>query len=142
MIIPVTKEHEQTWAALNDALWPDENSIDEWIKEGHERGLDKEFLYMTEGEAVAFISLSIRNDYVEGTDSNPVGYIEGIYVKPQFQNRGIARALVEFAKKWSAENGCKYLASDCELHNESSRKFHNSVGFEEANTIVCFVMDL
>ena len=34
------------------------------------------------------------------------------------------------------------LASDCELHNDVSRKFHNKVGFKEANVVVCFVMDL
>jgi aminoglycoside 6'-N-acetyltransferase I len=79
---------------------------------------------------------------VEGTSSSPVGYLEAIYVKPEFRNQGIAKKLVDFAKNWSIERGCSELASDCELDNEISRKFHNKIGFEEANTIVCFTMDL
>ena len=141
MIIPVSVESEKTWAELCVALWP-EQSLDDLIREGRKSGFRNQFFYLISGEAVAFISLSLRHDYVEGTSTSPVGYIEGIYVKPEFQNQGIARELVEFAKKWSVEKGCLELASDCELHNDVSRKFHNKVGFKEANVVVCFVMDL
>ena len=140
-IIPVSIEFEKTWANLCVALWPEE-LFDDFIKEGRNSGYENQFLYLVNGEAVAFISLALRHDYVEGTKTSPVGYIEGIYVKPEFQNKGIARELVDFAKKWSTQKGCTELASDCELHNEKSCKFHNKVGFKEANTIVCFVMDL
>ena len=97
---------------------------------------------MINGEAAAFVSFSVRSDYVEGTKSSPVGYLEGIYVKPNYRKQGIARKMTEFAAKWSAERGCAELASDCLLENEESRKFHNSIGFKEANTIVCFTMDI
>ena len=30
------------------------------------------------------------------------------------------------------------FASNCELGNEDSRKFHMSLGFEETNRIICF----
>ena len=30
------------------------------------------------------------------------------------------------------------LASDCELDNEESLRFHLALGFEEANRIICF----
>ena len=141
VIIPVSIEFEMSWAELCAALWPEE-SLDDFIEEGRKSGFEGQFLYLMNGAVVAFLSLSLRYDYVEGTKTSPVGYIEGIYVKPDFQNQGIARELVEFAKKWSIEKGCSELASDCELHNDASRKFHNKIGFKEANTIVCFVMDL
>jgi len=141
MIIPVTSEHETVWAEMCVALWPDD-SLDEWIQDGRDDGFENQFLYMIDAAAAAFISLSLRHDYVEGTSTNPVGYLEAIYVKPEFQNRGIARKLVNFAKQWAVKHGCQELASDCELDNDVSRKFHNKVGFEEANTIVCFTMEL
>jgi len=141
MIIPVSREYERAWAELCAALWPGD-SVDEWIQEGRESELEHQFLYQIEGEAIAFMSLSLRHDYVEGSETSPVGYLEGIYVKPEFQNRGIARELVEFAKKWSREKGCTQLASDCEIDNDVSREFHNKIGFQEAGTIVCFIMDL
>ena len=71
---------------------------------------------------------------------NPVGYIEGIYVEPEYRNKGIARELIEFSRQWSKEKGCAEMGSDCYLSNEVSRKFHNAVGFEEAGVIVHFVM--
>ena len=97
---------------------------------------------MVDGEAVAFISLSLRHDYVEGTASSPVAYLEGIFVKPAFRKQGIARKLIEFSKNWALERGCSELASDCELENKTSEIFHKKLGFEEANRLICFKMNL
>ena len=141
MIVPVTTENENEWAKLCVALWSD-NTTDDMLKEFHSGELPNEYLYMMGSEAVAFISLSLRHDYVEGTDSSPVGYWEGIYVKPDFRGGGIAGKLVDFAKEWSISKGCSELASDCELDNGDSRLFHGKIGFEEANRIICFTMNL
>jgi len=141
MIVPVTTENENEWAALCVALWPD-NTPEDMLEERANDELPNEYLYYEKNEAVAFISLSLRNDYVEGTESSPVGYLEGIYVKPQYRGCGVALKLVEFAKEWSLKHGCSELASDCELENEDSRLFHGKVGFTEANRIICFTMNL
>ncbi|MCL2225982.1 MAG: GNAT family N-acetyltransferase [Defluviitaleaceae bacterium] len=141
MIIPVSSENVNAWAALCNELWQDDSPA-EWLEEWNRGDLPHEFLYIHNSEPVAFISLSLRNDYVEGTDSAPVGYLEGIYVKPQFRKRGIAREMVEFAKKWASAKGCTEFASDCELPNEESHLFHTRIGFTEANRIICFTMDL
>ena len=141
MIVAVTKQNEMEWAKLNVGLWPD-HTIESRLEERTVGHFDHEFLYYAENQAVGFLSLALRHDYVEGTCSSPVGYIEGIYVKPDFRNKGIAKEFIGFAKKWSIEKGCSELASDCELSNNASRIFHNKIGFKEANTIVCFIMDL
>jgi aminoglycoside 6'-N-acetyltransferase I len=144
-MIPVTEQNLQEWAILCDALWADdgeEGIAEEYISEWRNGELPHEFLYYSDSEAVAFVSLDLRHDYVEGTDTSPVGYLEGIYVKPEFQNKGIAREMVEFAKDWAKERGCTELASDCDLWNKESILFHEKVGFEEANRIVCFTMKL
>lgn len=96
------------------------------------------FIKYFEGEAIGFAQCQLRRDYVEGTESSPVGYLEGIYISPNFRNLGFARQLVEVCEKWAREKGCQEFASDCELDNEQSIKFHNAVGFKEANRIVCF----
>jgi len=70
------------------------------------------------------------------------GFIRELYVLPGHRGKGIAKELVAYAKQWARERGCTELASDCEIENEGSRVFHNSIGFQEANTIVCFVMAL
>ncbi|GAB4188217.1 MAG: GNAT family N-acetyltransferase [Thermoflexibacter sp.] len=91
---------------------------------------------------IAFIHLTIRNDYVAGTTNSPVAYIEGIYVKPNFQKRGVAKALITVAENWAKQKGLKQIASDTEITNLSSIYFHKKVGFSEVERIVCFVKDL
>ena len=88
---------------------------------------------------IGFAQCTLRNDYVEGSSSSPVGYLEGIYVKDEYRGRGFAKELVEACEKWAKEKGCKQFASDCELNNKESIKFHKVIGFKEANRIVCFI---
>lgn len=140
-MVAVTQENEALWAELCCALWP-ENSPEDMLAERKAGKLPHEFLYLQAGEAVAFLSLSLRSDYVEGTNSSPVGYVEGIYVKPECRGQGVAAELLEFAKAWSRERGCRELASDCEIENTDSRAFHNAVGFSEASVNIHFTMEL
>ena len=84
----------------------------------------------------------LRHDYVEGTDSSPVGYLEGIFVMEKYRKRGIAKELLKNCQKWAQEQGCGEFASDCEIMNEDSLRFHLHVGFEEVNRIICFTKKL
>ena len=90
------------------------------------------------GEIVGFAQCQLRHDYVEGTSSSPVGYLEGIYVEEAHRNRGVAAALLRACEAWVKEKGCTEFASDCELTNMESLRFHRALGFEEANRIICF----
>lgn len=103
---------------------------------------DVAFFLAWDGEAVGFAQCQLRHDYVEGTESSPVGYLEGIYVAEAYRNQGTARALLAACEDWAREQGCREFASDCELDNTQSLKFHMSVGFEEANRIICFAKRL
>lgn len=92
-----------------------------------------------EGErAAGFAHCQLRTDYVEGTDSSPVGYLEAVYVLPEYRSRGLGRALVAACEAWARRRGCREFASDCELLNAASLRFHLRLGFEEANRIICF----
>lgn len=100
------------------------------------------FLARTDGDTVGFAQCQLRRDYVEGTATSPVGYLEGIYVSPSHRGRGVARALLARCEEWARAQGCAEFASDCELSNEASLAFHLGVGFAEANRIICFVKAL
>ncbi len=89
-----------------------------------------------------FAQCSLRHDYVEGTHTSPVGYLEGIFVDESLRGRGYAARLLKSCEKWAREKGCSEFASDCELSNAGSLRFHLSVGFEEANRIICFTKKL
>lgn len=74
----------------------------------------------------------------EGTHSSPVGYLEGIFVVPEYQHKGYAKELFHECELWAKEKGCSEFASDCELDNTNSFNFHIAMGFEEANRVICF----
>ena len=131
-------------AALAEALWP-----------GHAPGeLTEEFIALcAQKDAAVFLAYAddlpcgfaqcgLRQDYVEGTSSSPVGYLEGVYVLPEQRNRGIARLLVAQCEDWARKKGCSEFASDCELTNTQSLAFHLHTGFTEANRIICFTKTL
>lgn len=138
----ISEQDFEELVSMGLSLWPHAKK-DELAEEFGESILSlkhKIFLCKNDkNEPIAFIDVSLRSDYVEGSTSNPVGYVEGIYVKPGYRNRGVAKKLIKLAEDWAAKQGCKELASDAELDNIDSQKFHKKIGFKEANKIVCFI---
>ena len=100
------------------------------------------FLKYDQGMLVGFAQCALRFDYVEGTDTSPVGYLEGIFIKEAYRRKGYAKELLSECEKLAKEKGCREFASDCEMDNDSSFRFHMAVGFEEANRIICFTKKL
>ena len=104
---------------------------------------DAAFFLAYDGQQTAgFAQCQLRYDYVEGTESSPVGYLEGIFVARPCRNRGYARALLAACQDWARARGCTEFASDCELTNSESLAFHLRMGFLEANRIICFTKRL
>ena len=100
------------------------------------------FLAREEGRYLGFAQCQLRRDYVEGTESSPVGYLEGIFVEESGRGRGIAKGLLSACEAWTKEQGCMEFASDCELANTDSLNFHLHMGFTEANRVICFTKKL
>ncbi len=137
-------EEAETVANLAIQMWED-NSIEELTEEfrnyiNSENGVV--FLAVLDGGAVGFAQCGVRHDYVEGTDTSPVGYLEGIFVVEEYRRRGLAKDMLLACEKWAKEQGCTEFASDCELENEDSLRFHLKMGFKEANRIICFAKNL
>ncbi len=100
------------------------------------------FIKYVYDKPIAFAQCQLRHDYVEGAESSPVGYLEGIFVSEEYRKHGYAAELLSECEKWAREKGCTEFASDCEIGNADSIQFHLSLGFEEANRIICFRKDL
>lgn len=144
MIRKATVEDAPTVAALAVKLWP--HHTEEEMTAEFEEMLQKQdaavFLVSADNHAVGFAQCSLRRDYVEGTNTSPVGYLEGVFVDALYRKCGYAQALLAACEAWAREQGCAEFASDCELHNTDSLLFHRSVGFHEANRIICFTKKL
>lgn len=91
---------------------------------------------------IAFAHCGLRNEYVEGADSNNVGYLEAVYVEEKFRNLGIASHLIERCEIWAESKGCKQFASDCEVNNLSSINLHKKYGFNESAKLVHFIKNI
>lgn len=96
------------------------------------------FLAYEADKPVGFAQCQLRHDYVEGTETSPVAYLEGIYVKETFRELGFASQLMKACEDWARAEGCVEFASDCEIDNTESLAFHLKLGFKEANRIICF----
>lgn len=143
MIRKATPNDLPAAAALAVRMW--EHEAEELIQEWAEADAAGEGAVFVAEEArriVGFAQCALRHDYVEGTDTSPVGYLEGVFVDEACRRRGYAARLLSACQRWAKEKGCREFASDCELDNTDSLEFHLSLGFTEANRIICFTKKL
>lgn len=144
MVKKASNEDRRVLAELAVQMW-DSHNVDE-LELKFEEIINSEsadfFIKYVDNEPVGFAQCSLRVDYVEGTDSSPVGYLEGIFIDASCRNNGYAKELLTACEKWAKERGCKEFASDCELDNADSLQFHIAMGFEETNRIICFKKDI
>ena len=144
MIVKAEEKDIAAVAALAAALWPHHSARELEAEFAPLLGKKEAavFLQLEGSTPVGFAQCQLRHDYVEGTETSPVGYLEGIYVAPSCRHRGFAGALLRACEDWAREMGCTEFASDCELTNSDSLAFHKSTGFAEANRIICFTKKL
>ena len=140
MIRKAAKTDMVSVAEMAVMMW-DSHSVEELKGEFEQEIENKDcvmYIYCIDNIPIGFAQCGLRHDYVEVTESRPVGYLEGIYVREEYRNRGYARELLAECEKWAKQKGCSEYASDCELNNDASLQFHMRVGFTEANRIICF----
>lgn len=146
-IIPATPDHLAAWSEMRYALWtwdtvPDhaEEAVQLYLA-GHP---DRYALIAEDddGQALGFAEATIRRDYVEGCETSPVVFLEGIYVRPDVRLKGVALALADAVAEWGKAAGCTEFASNALLENTDSHNFHAAIGFEETERVVFFRKDL
>ncbi|MDJ1503282.1 aminoglycoside 6'-N-acetyltransferase [Xanthocytophaga agilis] len=144
-IITASEQHLDELTQMGLDLWPD-NEYEELKHDFLELLQTPEnhviYLFSHQGENVAFLHLSIRTDYVEGSDSTPTGYVEGIYVKPAFRRMRISQALFQHGEKWLKDKGCHQVGSDIYIDNQASYDFHTNMGFKESARLIAFIKDI
>jgi aminoglycoside 6'-N-acetyltransferase I len=137
-----TETDLEAWASLRHQLWQ------HLSLEGHRADIAEAlseperlvaFLCVdTDGRAIGLAEASVRSDYVNGCETSPVAFLEGIVVAPVARRQGVAARLVAAVADWARGGGLTELASDAELHNTVSHAMHVALGFEETERVVCF----
>jgi aminoglycoside 6'-N-acetyltransferase I len=140
-IRPATIDDLDRWAEMRAALWPDEDAAahrKEVAAMLDQPDLANFIAVDGNGMAVGFIEAALRHDYVNGCDTSPVVFGEGLYVRDEARRAGVARALVDAIMQWGLTRGCSEMASDADIANIDSHAFHAAVGFEETERVVYF----
>jgi aminoglycoside 6'-N-acetyltransferase I len=145
IVRPVRAADLDAWAALRAALWPD-GAVAEHRAEAAEALEDPDLVTFVaeapDGLIAGFVEAGLRHDYVNGCETSPVAFVEGLYVRPEHRKAEIGRALCAAVADWGRAKGCSELASDALANNLESHAFHQAVGFEETERVVYFRMEL
>ena len=95
------------------------------------------FVAEADGQAVGFAEYGLR-DYANGCNSQPVPFLEGVWVDDAYRGHGIARALIEFLFQKAQRAGFVEMGSDVELTNYSSQLMHERMGFEQTEKVIYY----
>ncbi len=123
-------------AKMRALLWPDA-SIEEHAREldavlNGRQGTLPMAIFVAEtadGQTAGFLEAGLRS-HADGCDpAQPVGYVEGWYVKKKWRNRGVGKALLAAAEEWARSHGCREMASDTWIDNEAAQRAHEALGF-------------
>lgn len=141
-IEPCTSAAQPGWLELRCALWPDSDR-DELAAEmatfvAQPDRYAQFVAYAPGRRAIGFAEASVRTDWVNGTTTSPVAFLEGLYVEPDSRRRGVARALVAAVLGWARARGLREIASDAAIDNARSHALHRALGFDETERVVYF----
>lgn len=96
------------------------------------------WLAMEDDIPVGYALCRLHHENVKGTESMPVGYLEGVYVREGYRRQGVGRRLVEACERWTKEEvACTELASDCRIADPEALAFLMKMGFIEVDRVVC-----
>lgn len=139
-IMPVTEPLLADWLQLRILLWPDHEDahlleMRQLLEQPHTLQL---LSYNDQQQAIAMLEASIRYEYVNGTQTSPVAFLEGIYVLPEYRLSGVATTLVQQVEDWAKQFSCTEFASDAAIDNTISHAMHRALGFQETERVVYF----
>lgn len=138
-VVAASAEHLDAWAELRADLWPGKTVAEHRAEAAAMLASEERaFVALLDGRVVGFAEAALRRDYVNGCETSPVIFLEGIYVRPAVRRSGVAKALTDAVAAWGRAEGCTEFASDAEIDNTDSRAFHLGAGFEETERVVYF----
>jgi aminoglycoside 6'-N-acetyltransferase I len=93
---------------------------------------------LIDGVLIGFLEAGLRS-HVDGCDTaQPVGFVEGWFVREGFRKRGVGRELMRSAEEWARRRGCLEMGSDSLIDNQGSQRAHAALGFEVVDRCVNF----
>jgi len=139
MIHRASKSDIPAWAAMRHALWPHETlrSLGAELPGLLRRRRFAAWIAEDGGRDVGFAE-AYEREFANGCESQPVAFLEGIWVDKGWRRKGIGRKLVAEVQRWALKRGLSELGSDAYAADLRSRQSHKSWGFREMERVVYF----
>ena len=136
----LTSADRAAWCRMRRLLWPDETvhahdaAINEILHAKDAWGFIAE---AADNEPLGFAEISIRKA-ANGCESQPVPFLEGIWVEPRFRRRRIGARLIGDIETFLKSQGFCELGSDSLIENQGAHDAHAGWGFSETERVVYF----
>lgn len=131
----------QSWLDMSLILFkdypPEETEFE--LKRMTDNPKYKTFMAKSGNTSIGFVTVSIRTDYVEGSKTSPVGYVEAIYVDSNYRKQGLAKLLFKKGEHWTKLQGCSEIGSDTWDWNKAAQDFHQKLGFQKEDVLVHYI---
>ena len=139
-ISPLEPTDFEDWLTLSSALFTKipKEQLETKLRRKEQQDKYQTFMARMDGSSIGFITVTLRTDYVEGTATSPVGYMEAIYVLPEYRKLGVAKALYQKGESWCKDLGCTEMGSDTWYWKKEAHTFHKKLGFNEGDVLVHF----
>lgn len=113
------REHtSRTWLGF------DRSMVEREINEG------KQWKLEVDGEIACVFVTGFTDPHIwKEKDADPAVYLHRIATNPQFRGSGFVKAIVEWTKKFAADNGKKFIRMDTGSGNEKLNNYYISCGF-------------
>lgn len=119
-----------------------ESTTSKWRKLNPEKMEDVKFMFeimLKNDEEYFFLTVQHENNYVGyflgfikhclGETPEFVGYINGIYVMPQFRRSGVGRCLVDLATQEFTQRGIPAIELYTGINNTAAQEFWKRLGY-------------
>ena len=139
MIREIHKSDRDMWLGMYRQLFADNSDeallaeIDRIFKSGKRSA----YVALANDGPVGFAEYALR-DYANGCHSQPVPFLEGIWVDTDYRGQGIAKALLSYLEQKARMAGFKEFGSDGELSNYPSQLMHERLGFKQTEKVIFY----
>jgi aminoglycoside 6'-N-acetyltransferase I len=139
LIREIKKSDRDMWLGMYRKLFPD-NSDDALLAEIDrifKSGKRSAYVAQVDERPVGFAEYAVR-DYANGCHSQPVPFLEGIWIDADYRGQGIAKALVSYLEQLARMAGFTEFGSDVELSNYPSQLMHERLGFKQTEKVIFY----
>jgi GNAT superfamily N-acetyltransferase len=131
--LEIAGELRATMAREMDGNWDVEHpgwreGFVRFFREKQERGDAQLFYAEREGKVVGMAAFSVLDEYRALAFGTPRGWVNSVYVVPEFRRRGIARALMLEGLQWMRRRGCVVARLRT---SDEGRPLYEMLGFVE-----------